>query len=100
MVLPARYSRDASAVQSHNVLRHNTGWNYLCEYKEPKLRARDFDPQFSVTNMLKDVRLSLASDHTAKGMKLLQFAETVYAAGEAQGPGDEDMVALLKLVQP
>jgi len=86
--------------QYFNVLRHNTGWNYLCEYKEPKLRARDFEPQFSVTNMLKDVRLSLASDHTAKGLKLLQYAESIYAAGEAGGLGDEDMVALLKLVQP
>lgn len=86
--------------QYFNVLRHNTGWNYLCEYKEPKLRARDYAPQFSVKNMLKDVRLSLETDHTASGLGLLKQVETIYATGEAKGFGDEDMIALLKLIQP
>jgi len=86
--------------QYFTVLRHNTGWNYLCEYKEPKLRARDYDPQFSVKNMLKDVRLALDTDKTKAGLSLLKKTESIYATGEEQGFGDEDMVALLKLIQP
>jgi 3-hydroxyisobutyrate dehydrogenase len=91
-------SNGLSDEQYFNVLRNNTGWNYLCEYKEPKLRQRDFIPQFSVKNMLKDVRLALATDNTDKGMSLLKKTETIYAAGEEYGLGDEDMIALYKMI--
>ena len=86
--------------QYFTVLRNNTGWNYLCEYKEPKLREKDYGPQFSVRNMLKDVHLALATDKSSKGLTLLKQAEVIYAKGEAQGLGDEDMIALYKLIQP
>ena len=85
--------------QYFTVLRNNTGWNYLCEYKEPKLREKNYDPQFSVRNMLKDVRLALATDKSSAGLTLLKQAESIYARGEAQGLGDEDMIALYKLLQ-
>ncbi len=84
--------------QYFNVLRNNTGWNYLCEYKEPKLRNRDYEPQFSVKNMLKDVRLALETDKTDKGMSLLKKTESIYSAGEKSGLGDEDMIALYKMI--
>ena len=86
--------------QYFNVFRNNTGWNYLCEYKEPKLRSRDYAPQFSVRNMLKDIRLALQTDHTVNGLKLLRETEAIYSRGESQGLGDEDMIALFKLIQP
>jgi len=85
--------------QYFEVLRNNTGWNYLCEYKEPKLRARDYTPQFSVGNMLKDVQLALATDKTDSGMSLLKKTESIYQACDEKGWGDEDMIALLKLTQ-
>lgn len=81
------------------VLRSNTGWNYLCEYKEPKLRTHNYEPQFSVKNMLKDIRLALATDKTDKGMTLLKKTETIYKAAEESGLGDEDMIALYKMIQ-
>lgn len=84
--------------QYFNVLRNNTGWNYLCEYKEPKLRQRDFAPQFALKNMLKDVRLALATDKTSGGLALLKATEKVYAAGDKAGLGEEDMLALYKLI--
>ncbi len=84
--------------QYFNVLRNNTGWNYLCEYKEPKLRQRDFAPQFALKNMLKDVRLALATDKSDSGLSLLQATEQIYAAGEKAGLGEEDMLALFKLI--
>jgi len=85
--------------QYFKVLRNNTGWNYLCEYKEPKLRTRDYAPQFSVRNMLKDVQLALATDKTDSGMSLLKKTESIYQACNEKGWGDEDMIALLKLTQ-
>ena len=85
--------------QFFNVFRSNTGWNFLAEYKEPKLRNRDYAAQFSVSNMLKDVRLALATDRTDKGMRLLKNVETIYAEAVTAGLGDEDMIALFKLIQ-
>ncbi len=84
--------------QYFNVLRNNTGWNYLAEYKEPKLRNKDYGPQFSVKNMLKDVRLALGTDNTDQGMRLLKETKLIYEAGEKSGYGDEDMVALYKMI--
>jgi 3-hydroxyisobutyrate dehydrogenase-like beta-hydroxyacid dehydrogenase len=86
--------------QYFEVLRNNTGWNYLAEYKEPKLRNRDYSPQFSVRNMLKDVKLALATDKTSRGLTLLKKTRDIYASGEEKGLGDEDMIALLKMIQP
>jgi 3-hydroxyisobutyrate dehydrogenase-like beta-hydroxyacid dehydrogenase len=91
-------SNGLSDDQYFEVLRNNTGWNYLCEYKEPKLRERDYSPQFSIQNMLKDVRLALDTDKTVEGMRLLKQTESIYQAGEKVGLGDEDMIALYKLV--
>lgn len=93
-------SNGLSDDQYFNVLRNNTGWNFLCEYKEPKLRQKDYAPQFALKNMLKDVRLALATDHSKAGLSLLKKTEQIYAAGEAAGFGDEDMIALYKLINP
>jgi 3-hydroxyisobutyrate dehydrogenase len=84
--------------QFFNVLKNNTGWNYLCEYKEPKLRERNYEAQFSIRNMLKDVRLALETDNTDQGLALLKKTESIYQAGEASGMGDEDMIALYKMI--
>lgn len=84
--------------QYFEVLRNNTGWNYLCEYKEPKLRTRDYSPQFSVKNMLKDIQLALGTDKTGGGMQLLKKTEAIYQSGEEKGWGDEDMIALFKQI--
>ncbi len=83
--------------QYFNILRNNTGWNSLAEYKEPKLRNRDYEPQFSIKNMLKDVRLALATDKTDKGMSLLKKTESIYEQCEKLGIGNEDMIALYKM---
>jgi len=80
------------------VLRNNTAWNNLSEIKEPKLRQRDFSPQFSVKNMLKDVRLALATDKTDNGLSLLSAVESIYTNAEKAGFGDDDMIALYKLL--
>ena len=93
-------SNGLSDDQYFEVLRNNTGWNFLAEYKEPKLRGRDYSPQFSVRNMLKDVKLALATDKTAQGLTLLKKTKDIYASGDEAGLGDEDMIALFKMIQP
>ena len=80
------------------VLKNNTAWNRLSDVKEPKLRRHEFSPQFSVKNMLKDIRLALATDKTDHGLALLAAVEHIYARAEAGGLGNDDMIALYKLL--
>ena len=80
------------------VLKNNTAWNRLSDVKEPKLRQHEFSPQFSVKNMLKDIRLALATDKTDHGLTLLSAVEAIYARAEAAGLGNDDMIALYKLL--
>lgn len=80
------------------VLKNNTAWNRLSVVKEPKLRRRDFSPQFSVRNMLKDIRLALETQRTDHGLPQLSAAETLYARAEAAGLGEDDMIVLYKLI--
>lgn len=82
-----------------NVLKNNTAWNRLSEYKEPMLREMDFSPQFSVKNMHKDVRLALETDGPDKRLALLSALENIFTRAEAAGLGEDDMIALYKLLQ-
>jgi len=84
--------------QYFTVLRNNTGWNGLCEVKEPKLRNQEFSPEFTVKNMLKDIRLALQTDCTDRGMALLQKVESIYHEADTAGLGEEDMIALYKQI--
>lgn len=81
-----------------DVLKSNTAWNRLSEYKEPCLRDKDFSPQFSVKNMHKDVRLALETDGTDNRLALLSALENIFARAEAAGLGGDDMMALYKLL--
>ena len=78
-------------------LRPNVAWSGLTTLKEPKLRAGDYAPQFSVKHLAKDVRLAIgAADESS-----LPLAASVSARLEealARGMGDEDFVALYKLL--
>jgi 3-hydroxyisobutyrate dehydrogenase-like beta-hydroxyacid dehydrogenase len=82
-----------------NVLKNNTAWNRLSEYKESKFRDMDFSPQFSVKNMHKDVRLALETDGPDKRLTLLAALEAIFTRAEQAGFGEEDMVALYKLLK-
>jgi 3-hydroxyisobutyrate dehydrogenase-like beta-hydroxyacid dehydrogenase len=81
-----------------NVLKNNTAWCRLVDYKEANLRDKEFAPQFSVKNMLKDIRLALDTDKTDYGLKLLKAVEKIYSSAEAAGLGEDDMIALYKLL--
>jgi 3-hydroxyisobutyrate dehydrogenase-like beta-hydroxyacid dehydrogenase len=82
-----------------NVLKYNTAWNRLSEYKESKFRDMDFSPQFSVKNMHKDVRLALETDGQDKRLSQLSALEAIFTRAEQAGFGEEDMIALYKLLK-
>ncbi|MGH8120242.1 MAG: NAD-binding protein, partial [Gammaproteobacteria bacterium] len=81
-----------------NVLKNNTAWNRLSDVKEPRLRHKEFSAQFSVKNMLKDVRLALATEKTDHGLALLAAGEKIYARADENGLGNDDMISLYKLL--
>lgn len=79
-------------------LRTNAAWSGVIQLKEPKLRAGDFTPQFSIKHMLKDLRLALAG---RPGQ--LPVVETVaerLQAVQDRGGADDDMSALYRLLDP
>jgi 3-hydroxyisobutyrate dehydrogenase-like beta-hydroxyacid dehydrogenase len=76
----------------------NVGNSAFAKLKEPKLRAGDFSPQFSVKHMLKDMRLAEGTA-AGLGLPLLAAVRGQLAAANAAGWGDEDIAALLKLLK-
>jgi len=78
-------------------LGKNAGYSGLTKLKEPKLKAGDFAPQFSVKHMSKDMRLAVG---TAAGgnFPVLATVRAALQAAEDRGMGDEDFSALIKLL--
>jgi 3-hydroxyisobutyrate dehydrogenase-like beta-hydroxyacid dehydrogenase len=77
------------------LLRANVGHSGLATLKEPKLRARDWSPQFSLKHQAKDVRLALEAGRDlplAQGHALLRLIEE----GIARGWGDDDFIGLIR----
>lgn len=79
------------------VLSATALWSPFHSMKEPKLRAGEFSPQFSVKHMLKDVRL--AAELARAGSLPLGSAvrEQLTRAAEA-GFAEEDMASLIKVL--
>lgn len=75
----------------------NAARSGVSDLKEPKLRAGDYAPQFSLKHMDKDLRLAL---ETAGDLPLpqLRHLKEVYAAAMAAGWGDEDFAVLMRLM--
>ena len=79
-------------------LARNASQSGLTKLKEPKLRAGDFSPQFSVKHMLKDMRLASGIDGTA-GFPVLDAMRERLAAADAAGLADQDFSVLVKLLE-
>lgn len=80
------------------VMKHNVAWSGLSALKEPKLRADDLNPQFSVKNMHKDMRLARQS--AGRTLPLLETVVQCLADTEAAGHGDDDFIALIRGLEP
>lgn len=78
-------------------LGKNVGCSGLVKLKEPKLRAGDFAPQFSVKHMLKDMRLA-SGMNGCEDFPVLDTMRDRLAAAERAGWGEEDFAALIKLL--
>jgi len=82
-----------------SALKLNVGRSGLADLKEPKLRAADYTPQFSLKHMGKDLRLAL---ETARGHVPLPQVQTLlklYQDGIERGWGDDDFIGLIRLLQ-
>lgn len=81
----------------YGALSRNVGYSGLVKLKEPKLRAGDFAPQFSIKHMHKDMRLASAAAGCAE-LPALDVVREQLKAAEARGFGDEDFIALAKVL--
>ena len=78
-------------------LSGNVSRSGVSDLKEPKLRSRDFGPQFSLKHMDKDLRLA---EGDAKDLRLPLFKalREVYQEGMRRGLGDSDFAVLDSLL--
>ena len=76
------------------VFKKNASYSGLAALKEKKLKENDFEPQFSVKHMAKDLRL-LRQEHT---YPLLQLVAKTLAQAEEQGLGELDFSSIIKLL--
>jgi 3-hydroxyisobutyrate dehydrogenase-like beta-hydroxyacid dehydrogenase len=78
-------------------LARNASQSGLAKLKEPKLRASDFSPQFSVKHMLKDMRLA-AGIGGCEAFPVLGTMRDRLAAADQAGLGDQDFSVLVTLL--
>jgi 3-hydroxyisobutyrate dehydrogenase-like beta-hydroxyacid dehydrogenase len=78
-------------------LSQNASYSGLAKLKEPKLKAADFAPQFSVKHMHKDMRLT-SKTAACDDFPILDAVRETLKTAEARGMGDEDISALIKVV--
>ncbi|HTP65444.1 MAG TPA: NAD(P)-dependent oxidoreductase [Geobacteraceae bacterium] len=82
-----------------DALARNASRSGVSDLKGPKLRGRDYSPQFSLKHMAKDLRLAL---ETAADLSL-SLAQTahldkIYEQGMAEGWADDDFIGLMRLL--
>ncbi len=79
-------------------LGKNVSYSGVTKLKEPKLRAGDYAPQFSVKHMHKDMRLASTMAGDQK-LPVLAAVRERLAAAEKAGWADEDFSAVMKLLR-
>jgi len=80
-----------------DVISKNVGASGLVKLKEPKLRANDFSPQFSVKHLLKDLRLA-SRINGCEDFPVLDTMRDRLAQADRAGFGEEDFSAIVKLL--
>lgn len=77
------------------------GWSYQAEVRLPWMTAGDFTPRFSVALGLKDLALALGvAAHARVPVPVGAAGMAQLASAIAHGFGDEDVAAVLKVVDP
>jgi len=80
-----------------DALHLNAGRSGFSDLKEPKFRAKDYAPQFSLKHMNKDLRLAL---ETAGDLDLptANALKSFYDKGMNAGFGEDDLTGLIRLL--
>ena len=70
------------------------------ELKGRKIIEHNFDNQFSLALMLKDLKLATSlTDSASIPSPMLNLAKTLFQSGQTQGYGDEDLSAVVKVYE-
>jgi 3-hydroxyisobutyrate dehydrogenase-like beta-hydroxyacid dehydrogenase len=82
-----------------NALERNISHSGVSDLKGPKLRQRDYSPQFSLKHMAKDLRLAMetAADLSVS-LEQTGHLKKIYDQGMAAGWSDDDFIGLMRLV--
>lgn len=82
-----------------NALARNASRSGVSDLKGPKLRQRDYSPQFSLKHMAKDLRLALetAADLTVS-LEQTGNLKKIYDQGMAAGWSEDDFIGLMRLL--
>jgi len=76
-------------------MKNNASWSGLASLKEPKLRAADYSPQFSVKHLLKDLRLL---DPAAGGLPALNMMIARLKRASESGQGNQDFSVIYRQI--
>jgi len=80
-------------------LTRNASRSGVSDLKEPKLRQRDYTPQFSLKHMAKDLRLALeTAAELSVSLEQTVHLNKIYARGMAAGWSDDDFIGLMRLL--
>jgi len=80
-------------------LARNASHSGVSDLKEPKLRQRDYTPQFSLKNMDKDLRLTLETAiDLSVSLEITEHLKKIYDEGMSAGWADDDFIGLMRLV--
>jgi 3-hydroxyisobutyrate dehydrogenase-like beta-hydroxyacid dehydrogenase len=80
-------------------LERNAARSGVSDLKAPKLRKRDYSPQFSLKHMAKDIRLALeTAEELSAPLEQTCHLKNLYDQGLANGWGDDDFIGLIRLM--
>jgi 3-hydroxyisobutyrate dehydrogenase-like beta-hydroxyacid dehydrogenase len=80
-------------------LHINVGRSGFSDLKEPKYRAGDYSPQFSLKHLDKDMRLALETAGDVD-LPVAKALKRLYEKGIREGMADDDFTGSIRLLQP
>ena len=93
-----RYGLDTDRMLE--VMSAGSAKSTMLDLKAAPMLAHDYQPLFKLAHMLKDVRHCLAeAEALGEDFSLARTAETLYAAADAAGLGDEDFAAVAETIR-
>jgi 3-hydroxyisobutyrate dehydrogenase-like beta-hydroxyacid dehydrogenase len=82
-----------------NALARNVSHSGVSDLKGPKLRQRDYNPQFSLKHMAKDLRLALeTAAEFSVTLEQTGHLKKIYDQGMAAGWSEDDFIGLMRIL--